>query len=218
MSIRTFVGRSYSFFPDLVNDACHSLNILSTDLNFINLSVFQRLGNLKNLKKGKPVLQKGSLNIFIVVIYISPNKLVFFPWTSAKQMFTNLCPFSNLALQLCLQHHSRFQTHKKSSTKNPCKFAVRETFNCFQCLWGFWGVFLLRHFLVLSTLFISLFPFYSTCRLLPCPYYYPLMHFESCQRCLLYIWKVQARFFYVSSSSSVLFLLLVLKTFPCCDS
>ena len=36
-----------SFLPDPVNDACHSLNILSTDLNLIHLSV--ELGNLKKL-------------------------------------------------------------------------------------------------------------------------------------------------------------------------
>ena len=36
-----------SFLPYPVNDACHSLNILSTDLNLIHLSV--ELGNLKKL-------------------------------------------------------------------------------------------------------------------------------------------------------------------------
>ena len=63
---------------------------------------------------------------------------------------------------------------------------------CTDCLWGFCGFFLLRHFLVMPTLSIcsKLFPFWSTCRLLPCPYYSPLMHFGLCHSCLLCIQKV----------------------------
>ena len=126
--------------------------------------------------------------------------------------------FSNLALQLCMQHHIRCETHQTSLTRKPHEFGLRNFQYCVDCLWGFSGFFLLRHFLFLPTLSITLFPFQSTCRLLSCPYYSLLTHFGSCQRCLLLIWKDLGPNLCVLGIPSVLSPRLVLKTFLCCDN
>ena len=42
--------RQYSILTDPVNIACHSLNILSTDLNFIHLGVFMRLKSQRRVR------------------------------------------------------------------------------------------------------------------------------------------------------------------------
>ena len=111
---------------------------------------------------------------------------------SRSKCYPNLCHFSNLGSQLCLQHYS-IKNHQIRSLVN----LVWETVNCVDCLWGFCGFILLRHFTLHYT-----FSFKSTCRLLSCPYYYPLMYFGSCQRC---IWKVLGTNFCLSSIPSVLF-------------
>ena len=70
------------------------------------------------------------------------------------------------------------KNHQQSSTKKPCEFGLRNFPMCRQFV-GFFFSFC-QHFP------LHFFPFSSlVSRLLPCPYYYPLMHFGSCQ--MLYI-------------------------------
>ena len=50
----------------------------------------------------------------------------------------NLFRFSNLALILCLQHHSRCQTYHKASTKKPWKCGLRKFQLCRLFVWFLW--------------------------------------------------------------------------------
>ena len=50
----------------------------------------------------------------------------------------NLFRFSNLALILCLQHHSSCQTYHKASTKKPWKCGLRKFELCRLFVWFLW--------------------------------------------------------------------------------
>ena len=148
-----------SFLPKPVNVACHSLNILSTGINFIHLYVFWL--TIRSQRRVSLFCRKGL-------------------WGKPINIFSQ-----DFNFQFCQL------------------FVV-----------SFCGFFLMiRNFLYQATLSMTLFPFQSTCRLLPCPYYSTLMHFG--QGCLLCIWKVLGPNLCASSIPSVLFPRLVSKTFLC---
>ena len=205
---------AFSFLPEPVNIACPRLNILSIDSNFILLCVFQRWDKFKLSKESKHLLQKGTLSVFIVVIYVS----IFFFRTSLEQKLSKFLPFFKSCFTILyaspfdMLNSSNFINYEASRIWSE-ELSIVWTYSGFFC-----GFFMLRYFLFQPTISIKPFPFQSTCRLLPCPYYSPLMHFGSCQRCLLYILKVLSLNFCVSSIPSVLFPGLVLKTFMCCDN
>ena len=55
------------------------------------------LDKLKKSKKGKPLLYKGPLMVFTVVIYVSANQLIFFP----TPPWSKCCP--NLSISCLIQ-------------------------------------------------------------------------------------------------------------------
>ena len=127
-----------SFLLDLVNDACHSLNILSTDLNFIHLSVSNSSRIIENLV-----------------------------WEYCRFFVDFLCSEISLFCK-----HSPLHLFSFSPLVDCC----------------------FVHIILLK------------------------MHFVSCQRCLLYIWKVLGTNCLCSEHPKCSLSLVGIKTFPWCDS
>ena len=129
-----------SFLLEPFNVACHSLHIRSNNSNFIHLCVFKRLGKLKNLKEGKPLL-------------FLQTSLKSFPRTSLEQML------SKSFFQVLL--YSPFQMPNSSNFINW--EASRIWFEKLSILsticGGFEGFFRPRHLLFLPTLSVTLLPF-----------------------------------------------------------
>ena len=141
---------------------------------------------------------------FIVVIYVLANQDLFGANVDQYLQF--------------FKFFFRSRTHQTSSTKKPREFGLKNFQFC-ELFVGFLWIFPAQTFpLSVNTLHIALFPFQSTCILLPCPYYSPLMHLRSCQRYLLCILKVLDPLFCVWRLPSVLLPRLVFKTFLYCDN
>ena len=81
---------------------------------------------LKSQRRVGLYRRKGSWGFFIVVIYISANKLLSFSGTSLEQMLSKSLPFFKLIKNLQLRSFANL---------------VWETFNCVYCLRGCCGYF-----------------------------------------------------------------------------
>ena len=145
---------AFSRIPLTIPVTTHSLNILSTDLNLIHLNVF--FWGWETLKSQSRVSLycRGVLEGFYSCNLHFPGPLCI--GANVVQIFAI---FSNLALQLCLQHPStsRCQTHQQPSTQKPWEFGLRN-FQFYRLFWYFCGVLLRRRFLLLPTLSITPFP------------------------------------------------------------
>ena len=107
------------------------------------------------------------MKVFIVVIFISANKFVSFPRTSFEHNVVQIFAIFIILLYnfVCSPIADAKLIKNHQQRIKPCELGLRNSPLC-QLFVGFLWIFLLRHFFVLSTFFITIFPFWSTCRLI----------------------------------------------------